>query len=160
MPALRCGIGVRMERSHDDRSGHQGRVVQTDSDSGVEVPSFSLLGKKAFVTGGSRGIGRAIALGLASAGADVAISCNTGGAAAEAVNKYVLVDMFEHRAKETLNLIQEDGGEATIVPVDLPHPRDSTAPEAVALYRDLREDIAAEVRRTLQVQGLVRGAAA
>ena len=28
----------------------------------LELPSFSLLGKKAFVTGGSRGIGRAIAL--------------------------------------------------------------------------------------------------
>jgi NAD(P)-dependent dehydrogenase (short-subunit alcohol dehydrogenase family) len=49
------------------------------------VPSFSLLGKKAFVTGSSRGIGRGIALALASAGADVAISCNTGGASAEEV---------------------------------------------------------------------------
>jgi NAD(P)-dependent dehydrogenase (short-subunit alcohol dehydrogenase family) len=49
------------------------------------VPDFSLAGKKAFVTGSSRGIGRAVALALASAGADVAISCNTGGEAAEEV---------------------------------------------------------------------------
>jgi len=48
----------------------------------AELPSFSLAGKTAFVTGSSRGIGRSIALALASAGADVAISCNTGGSAA------------------------------------------------------------------------------
>ena len=48
----------------------------------------------------------------------------------------------------------------SVVSVDLPHPREPTAPEAVALYRDPREDIAAEVRRTLQVQGLAGGAAA
>jgi len=35
---------------------------------------FSLSGKCAFVTGGSRGIGHAIALGLAEAGADVALT--------------------------------------------------------------------------------------
>src|SRR5262245_21697654 len=36
--------------------------------------SFSLKGKNAVVTGGSRGIGRDIALGLADAGANVALT--------------------------------------------------------------------------------------
>ena len=38
-----------------------------------EAPSFSLSGRVAVVTGGNRGIGRAIALGFAGAGASVAI---------------------------------------------------------------------------------------
>ncbi len=49
----------------------------------------------------------------------------------------------------------------TVAPVDIPHPREPTSPAAVALYRELRENIAAEVRRSLQAQGMQqRGVAA
>jgi NitT/TauT family transport system ATP-binding protein len=40
----------------------------------------------------------------------------------------------------------------TVAKVDIDHPREPTAPDAVALYRELREDIAAEVRRTMKAQ--------
>jgi NitT/TauT family transport system ATP-binding protein len=50
-------------------------------------------------------------------------------------------------------------GIKTIETIGLAHPRDLTSPEAIALQRRLRDDIAAEVNRTLVAQGLVEAAA-
>jgi 3-oxoacyl-[acyl-carrier protein] reductase len=57
---------------------------------------FSLSGKNAVVTGGSRGIGRAIALGLAQAGADVVLTYRDKRAEAEAVARDI--SKIGHRA--------------------------------------------------------------
>ena len=43
----------------------------------MTAPKLSLEGKIAIVTGASRGIGRAIALGFAEAGADVVVCSRT-----------------------------------------------------------------------------------
>lgn len=83
------------------------------------VPSFDLTGKKAFVTGSSRGIGRAIALALGHAGADVAISCNTGGGPAE----------------EACNLIKAMGRQARYYAHDM-----AKAEEVEALCAEVKRD--------------------
>jgi 3-oxoacyl-[acyl-carrier protein] reductase len=54
-------------------------------DVGVTDPVLDLRGRVAVVTGGSRGVGRATALLLARAGADVAITFRTRGGAADEV---------------------------------------------------------------------------
>jgi len=68
--------------------------------------SKDLVGKHAFVTGASGGIGRAIALSLAEAGARVSVHFSSGA----------------ERAAETASLIQDVGGEATVVQADLRDP--------------------------------------
>lgn len=62
----------------------------------TDLPSFDLSGKTALVTGAARGLGRAIAVALAAAGADVALglrdAANDDGAADEiaALGRHVL----------------------------------------------------------------------
>jgi 3-oxoacyl-[acyl-carrier protein] reductase len=63
----------------------------------------SLDGKTALVTGGSRGIGRAICLSLARAGAFVAVNYRSG----------------EEAARLTLDSIREDGGIGELLPFDV-----------------------------------------
>lgn len=66
------------------------------------LPSFQLDGKIAIVTGAGRGIGRALAIGLAEAGADVALLART-----------------EEDLKDTAAAIDDLGRRALILPTDV-----------------------------------------
>ncbi|HVF03959.1 MAG TPA: SDR family NAD(P)-dependent oxidoreductase, partial [Frankiaceae bacterium] len=72
---------------------------------------IDLAGKTALVTGASRGIGRAIAIGFAAAGADVAVNART----AEALG-------------ETAAAIESLGRKVVVVPADV---TDRTAVDAM-----------------------------
>lgn len=75
--------------------------------SGEIGTAISLAGRTALVTGGSRGIGRAICITLAEAG--VVVSVNYRGS--------------EEAARETVRLIEEKGGEATLTRFDVADPQ-------------------------------------
>ena len=68
----------------------------------VTEPLFSLAGKKALVTGASRGIGEVIAVAFAQAGADVALAART-----------------EAGLAETAAAVRAAGRQAVVIPADL-----------------------------------------
>jgi NAD(P)-dependent dehydrogenase (short-subunit alcohol dehydrogenase family) len=83
---------------------------------GQTVSLFDLSGKNAFVTGASRGIGRSIAIGLAEAGADVA-----------------LVARSEDGLAETAAAITAVGRKAFVIPADVTSQADVEAAASSAI---------------------------
>jgi 3-oxoacyl-[acyl-carrier protein] reductase len=83
------------------------------------VPEFSSLdGRTALVTGGSRGIGQAIAAELARAGADVVIGYRSGGEEAEGVAGELgcrAVQADVSKAEEAKRLVEEAGDVEVLV---------------------------------------------
>ncbi|MDQ0269173.1 SDR family oxidoreductase [Cytobacillus purgationiresistens] len=61
---------------------------------------FGLKGKVAVVTGGGRGIGQTVSIGLAKAGAEIVILCRSG-------------------AEETVKMIEDEGGKAYWIATDV-----------------------------------------
>ncbi|MFF2022163.1 SDR family oxidoreductase [Streptomyces sp. NPDC058171] len=90
---------------------HVNDTAQTTTAAAARVTGRRLAGKTALVTGGSRGIGRAIALRLAAEGARVAVHYGTNGGA----------------AKDTVRTIEEAGGSAFAIGVALGVPGDADA---------------------------------
>jgi 3-oxoacyl-[acyl-carrier protein] reductase len=83
---------------------------------------YPLRGKTALVTGGSRGIGRAIALGLVSHGAAVVIGYLGN----------------EARAREVVKIIADAGGEAVALQADLSRPT-----EVIRLFDEAEKAVGA-----------------
>ena len=88
------------------------------------LPSFSLSGRTALVTGASRGLGRAIALGLAAAGADL-----------------VLAARDEAKLKDVAGEISSAGGKVRICTFELGDAADVARASAALLDAGVRVDV-------------------
>jgi glucose 1-dehydrogenase len=98
------------------------RIMEDDNLPPVVMPSCAerriLAGQKALVTGGSSGIGRAVALALGGAGADVAVNYRSG----------------EQEAQEVVDAIKDKGSNAIALQADV-----SKEDQVQALFRRMFE---------------------
>jgi NAD(P)-dependent dehydrogenase (short-subunit alcohol dehydrogenase family) len=88
------------------------------------LENFKVIDEVAIVTGGSKGLGRAMALGLAQAGAKVVVSSRT-------------ISLIEETADEII----QKGGQALAVPVDVKNPQSIEQMAAQVMDRYGRVDI-------------------
>jgi 3-oxoacyl-[acyl-carrier protein] reductase len=100
----------------------------------------SLIGKVALVTGASRGIGRAIAQRMASAGATVVVTARSMENAATSIRSNAQ-KVIPGTLAETVALIEQAGGKAIALPADLEN----------AAQRDGLVDKAAEMAGGLDI---------
>ena len=80
------------------------------------APTGELRGKVAIVTGGSRGIGRAMSLAFAAAGAQVVVASRTEH---EAPSDSPFYEYGSGNIHDTARQIAEAGGEALAIPCDV-----------------------------------------
>jgi NAD(P)-dependent dehydrogenase (short-subunit alcohol dehydrogenase family) len=106
------------------------------------VSLFDLTGRTALVTGASRGIGREIALGLAAAGADVALSARDEG-----------------KLREVATAVEGLGRKAVVLPADVTD-ADACRQLAADAVQQLGASTSGQQRRRLVLHGAVHRACA
>ena len=86
----------------------------------MQVPSISLAGKVALITGSSRGIGRGCAAAMAAAGADVVVNYHSYGDASRQ-------EADASDAAETVRVVESFGRRAVVAPGNVANPLEVVA---------------------------------